>query len=60
MGKPVGVAAIKAFFEADGGKKIEMADVKALSSEERAELVAMIHENMDDEGRIVGKKGRVS
>lgn len=55
MGKPVGVAAIKAFFEADGGKKITMDDVKALSSEERAELVSMIHENMDDDGRIVGR-----
>lgn len=55
MAKPVGVAAIKAYFEADGGKKITMDDVKALSSEERADLVTMIHDNMDDEGRIVGK-----
>jgi len=55
MGKPVGVAAIKSFFETDGGKKITMDDVKALSSEERAELVTMIHENMDEEGKIVGK-----
>ena len=35
------IKAIKTFFEADGGKKIEMAECKALSKEERNELGAM-------------------
>lgn len=32
------IAAIKAFFEADGGRKISMDEMRALTSDERAEL----------------------
>jgi hypothetical protein len=35
------IAAIKAFFEADGGRKIEMNEMRALTVEERAELAQM-------------------
>ncbi len=35
------VEAIKTFFERNGGKKITMADLKALSSEDRAELATL-------------------
>lgn len=32
------VIAIKRFFEADGGRKVEMSEMKALTVEDRAEL----------------------
>lgn len=35
------VAAIKEFFEKDGGRKVDMAEFRALSQEERQQLAAL-------------------
>lgn len=38
MPEMTNVAAIRAFFEANGGRKVTMDEVKALSAEDRQEL----------------------
>jgi hypothetical protein len=38
VNKTSNVEAIKTFFEADGGRKVTMAEFKELSQDERAEL----------------------
>lgn len=35
------IAAIKTVFEADGGRKLEMAEIKAMSNDERSALGKM-------------------
>lgn len=42
------IKAIRDFFEADGGKKVTMDEIKALSPEERKELAILICEKTGD------------
>lgn len=41
MEKLNSISAIKKFFEADGGRKVEMSEFRALSMQERHELASM-------------------
>jgi hypothetical protein len=43
------VAAIKRFFEANGGRKIDMAELKALSEESRQELGELAAKELGEE-----------
>ena len=36
-----GIKALKTFFESDGGRRLTMDELKELSKEERAELIAL-------------------
>lgn len=41
MEQMTAIVAIKKFFESDGGRKIEMKELQALSSEERQQLAKL-------------------
>lgn len=44
------VTAIKRFFELDGGRKVSMDEMKALSTEDRAELGKLCLEELKQRG----------
>lgn len=44
------VTAIKKFFELDGGRKVSMDEMKALSADERAELGKLCAEELQRRG----------
>ena len=53
------IVAIRNFFESNGGRKVTMDELKALSTDERSELGLLCAEAMGDFidlGKAVGKK----
>lgn len=58
MAQLTGIQVIKRFFEADGGRKVETGEFKALSTDERRELATLsaaaigLRQTKNDKGEI--------